>query len=76
MAHTEVGTVVSTKMQNTVVVKVQRKIKHPLYKKQVTKSNKFLVSDELGVKNGQKVKFIETKPISKNVHFKIVEVIS
>lgn len=75
MSHVEVGTVVSAKMPKTVVVKVQRKVKHPLYKKQVTKTKKFKAHDEIGVTSGQKVKIVETKPISKNVHFKIVEVI-
>ncbi len=75
MSHVEVGTVVSAKMSKTVVVKVQRKVKHPLYKKQVTRTKKFKVHDEIGVVSGQKVKIVETKPISKSVHFKVMEVI-
>jgi len=76
LAHIEIGTVVSTKMQKTVVVKIQRKVKHPLYKKQVTKTNKFKAHDEIGVNVGQKVKIIGIQPISKDVHFKVTEVIS
>jgi len=71
-----VGTVISNKMQKTVVVKVVSKIKHPFYKKLITKTKKFKVSDSLGVKYGQKVKIAETKPVSKDVHFKIIEVIA
>lgn len=76
MAHVETGTVVSTKMQKTVVVKIQRKVKHPLYKKQVTKTKKFKAHDEIGVKVGQKVKIMGIQPISKDVHFKVTEVVS
>ncbi|MDO8487287.1 MAG: 30S ribosomal protein S17 [Candidatus Curtissbacteria bacterium] len=76
MAHVEVGTVVSIKMQKTVVVKVQRKVKHPLYKKQVTRTNKFKAHDEIGAGLGQKVRIAGTKPISKDIHFKVTEVIS
>lgn len=76
MAHVEIGTVVSIKMQKTVVVKVQRTVKHPLYKKQVTRSRKFKAHDEIGVALGQKVKITGTKPIAKDIHFKVTEVIS
>ena len=75
MAHAEIGTVVSTKMLKTVVVKVQRKVKHPLYKKQVTKTKKFKAHDEIGVNVGQKVKILQIQPISRDVHFKVTEVI-
>lgn len=75
MTHTEVGIVVSTKMQKTVVVKVQRKVKHRLYKKLMTKTRKFKAHDEIGSQAGQKVKIIETKPISKGVNFKVLEVL-
>lgn len=69
------GTVISTKMQNTVVVKVSTKIKHPLYKKLINRTGKHKAHDEIGAQNGQKVKILETKPISKTVHFKVLEVI-
>ncbi len=75
MAHVEIGTVVSTKMAKTVVVKVQRKVKHPLYKKQVTKTKRFKAHNEIGAENGQKVKITETKPMSKGIHFEVMEVI-
>ncbi|MEX2028699.1 MAG: 30S ribosomal protein S17 [Candidatus Curtissbacteria bacterium] len=75
MAHAETGTVVSAKMLKTVVVKVQRKVKHPLYKKQVTKTKKFKAHDEIGVIVGQKVKILQVQPVSRDVHFKVMEVI-
>lgn len=75
MAKTLTGAVVSTKMQKTIVVKVNSKVKHPIYKKLINKSTKFKVHDEIGVQTGQTVKIIETKPISKTVKFRVLEVI-
>jgi len=69
------GTVVSTKMQKTVVVKVNILWLHPLYKKRVKKSKKYLAHDELGVKEGDKVKIAETRPISKRKRWRVVEVV-
>lgn len=75
MAKILTGIVVSTKMQKTVVVKINSKVKHPLYKKLINKSSKFKAHDEIGVQKGQTVKIQETKPISKEVKFKILEVV-
>ena len=76
MPQIKTGVVVSNKMQKTVVVKVSTKVKHRLYKKLITKTKKFKAHDEIGVKIGQKVKIIETRPISKDIHFKVVEVLT
>ena len=73
MPQIKEGTVSSNKMKNTVVVKVDSTIKHPLYKKLIARSKKIKAHDEIGVKIGQKVKIIESKPISGDVHFKVVE---
>ena len=73
MPQIKEGTVISNKMNNTVVVKVNSTIKHPLYKKLIARSKKIKAHDEIGVKIGQKVKIIESKPISGDVHFKVVE---
>lgn len=75
MAKILTGTVASTKMQKTVVVKVNTKIKHPLYKKLINRTRKHKAYDEIGVQIGQKVKIVETKPISKTVSFKVLEVV-
>lgn len=75
MPQSKIGTVISDKMQKTVVIKVETRIKHPLYKKIITSTKKLKARDNLGVKVGQKVKIIETKPFSKEVHFKTVEVV-
>ncbi len=73
MPQVKVGTVVSGKMQKTVVVKVVTKTMHPIYKKIITKNKKIKARDELGAKVGQKVKILGTKPFAKNVHFKTME---
>lgn len=75
MSQVKIGTVVSNKMQKTVVVEVRSKVKHPLYKKQITQTSKFKANNELDVKVGQKVRIISTKPIAKDVHFKVMEVL-
>lgn len=66
------GKVVSTKMEKTAVVEVSRRVRHPLYQKVYTKKKKYHVHDELGVKEGSVVKFVETRPISKTKRWKIV----
>lgn len=75
MANIKIGTVVSTKMNKTAVVQIKAKIKHPLYKKQITRTTKLKAQNEIGAQNGQKVKIYETKPIAKSVNFKIKEVL-
>lgn len=76
MPQVKVGTVVGAKMQKTVIVEIITRVKHPIYKKQVKKTTRLKAHDDLEVKVGQKVKIQETKPISKDVHFKTMEVIS
>lgn len=69
------GRVVSLRMQNTVVVEVFRRKPHPLYKRLLKRSTKFKVeTDGHSVNAGDKVKIIETRPISKGKYFKIMEV--
>ena len=76
MQKTFEGKVISSKMQNTVMVEVFRRKPHPLYKKLLKRSTKFKVDTEKhSVSVGDKVRIIETRPISKGKHFKIEEVI-
>lgn len=71
-----VGIVVSDKMQKTVVVKVERKYKHPLYKKQVMKHTKYLAHDEKEIaKIGDKVRIVETRPLSARKSFRIAKIL-
>lgn len=67
------GVVTKAAMQKTVVVKVTRLVKHPKYKKYQTLTKKYKVHDENGIaKVGDKVDIVETRPISKDKHFKLV----
>lgn len=76
MAKTLTGKVVSTKMEKTAVVAVERKTKHPVYKKTIKITKKYKAhNSELKIKEGDMVKIQETKPISKDKHFKVVAVL-
>jgi small subunit ribosomal protein S17 len=67
------GTVVSDKMKDTVVVLVQRYVKHPKYEKFIKRNKKFKAHDAGNTKRiGEKVDIMETKPISKDKHFVVV----
>ena len=70
-----IGRVVSTKMSKTVVVLMENTKIDPLYKKSYSRSKKYLVADELGVKNGDIVEMISVRPISKHKHWKVSKVI-
>ena len=71
-----VGEVVSDKMDKTVVVTISRRIKHPLYNKTISKVSRFKAHDEKNeCATGDKVRMIETRPLSKDKRFEIVEII-
>jgi small subunit ribosomal protein S17 len=71
-----VGVVISNKMDKTISVSVERRVKHPIYGKYVKKSNKFLAHDESNDVNiGDTVKIMETRPMSKNKRWRLVEII-
>jgi len=70
------GVVISDKMKKTIIVRVQRLTKHPIYAKVVRKTNKFKVHDEKNIaKIGDIVRIVETRPLSKDKRFRLVEVI-
>jgi small subunit ribosomal protein S17 len=71
-----IGLVVSNKMDKSIVITVERKVKHPIYGKFVKKSTKFMAHDEKNESNiGDLVKIMETKPLSKNKCWRLVEII-
>ena len=76
MKKTMIGIVTSTKMQKTVVVNVDRLWKHPIYKKAIKRSKKYLAEDLIGVKEGNTVKIEQTRPLSKRKCWKVLEVIT
>lgn len=71
-----IGQVVSDKMQKTITVAVSRKVKHPIYGKFVRKTTKFSAHDEKNdSKIGDTVRIMETRPLSKNKRWRLVEII-
>ena len=73
---TRVGLVVSDKMQKTVVVAVERRVPHPVYGKMVTRTSKFKAHDEENTsKVGDRVRIMETRPLSKDKRWRVVEIV-
>ncbi len=73
---TRVGVVVSNKMDKTVVVAVERLVKHPLYKKYIKRTKKFKAHDERNeCQVGDKVKIMEARPLSKTKRWRVVEIL-
>lgn len=71
-----IGLVTSNKMDKSIVVMINRKVKHPMYGKFINKSNKFMAHDEKNDCNiGDTVKIMETRHLSKNKSWRLVEII-
>jgi len=71
-----VGTVVSDRMQKTVVVSIERLVKHPVYGRYVRRRSKFKVHDEQNTCHiGDVIRFVETRPLSKDKRWRFVEVV-
>jgi small subunit ribosomal protein S17 len=71
-----VGVVVSDRMDKTVLVRVDRRVRHPLYKKTVARSNKLAAHDETNDAHvGDTVKVMETRPLSKSKRWRVVEIV-
>lgn len=76
MARTIIGVVSSAKGDKTIVVTVQTRKTHPLYRKQYTVSTKFMAHDEKNeAQVGDKVSIVETRPISARKHFKLTRIV-
>ena len=72
-----VGQVLSNKMAKTIVVRVERRFAHPRFKKVVTEYKKFYAHDEKNeAKPGDRVKIVETRPLSKTKRWRLVEVVN
>jgi small subunit ribosomal protein S17 len=70
-----IGKVVSTKMDKTATVEVERVVVHPLYRKRYKRTKKYHVHDEIGVKVNDVVKFVASKPYSKSKKWKLIEIV-
>jgi small subunit ribosomal protein S17 len=76
LRKTRVGIVVSNKMEKTITVAIERKVQHPIYKKYFKKTTKLLAHDEKKECTiGDKVKIMETRPLSKLKRWRLVEVV-
>jgi small subunit ribosomal protein S17 len=71
----KVGAVVSDKMQKTVVVRVDRLVKHTKYRRYVRRTSKFMAHDELGATIGDKVRIVETRPMSARKRWRVIEIV-
>ena len=71
-----VGVVISNKMEKSIVIAVKRKVKHPIYGKFINKTTKFLAHDNENTCNiGDTVKIMETRPLSKNKSWRLIEIV-
>lgn len=71
----KVGVVFSDKMTKTVVVRVDRTVKHPMYRKYMKKRKKFMAHNEMGASEGDKVRIVETRPLSARKRWRVAEII-
>lgn len=71
----ETGRVVSDKMTKTVVVSVERRIQHPIYKKVMRRSVRFMAHDEMGARSGDTVRIMEARPMSRHKRWQVVEIV-
>jgi small subunit ribosomal protein S17 len=71
-----VGIVISNKMNKSIIIAEKRKVKHPIYGKFINRTTKFMAHDETNNCNiGDTVKIMETRPLSKNKNWRVVEII-
>ncbi len=76
MRKTRVGVVVSDKMQKTVVVAIERRVAHPVYGKMMLRTTKLKAHDEENsAKQGDRVRIMETRPLSKDKRWRVVEIV-
>ena len=74
--NTQVGTVVKAKMQKTVVVAVERLVQHDVYRKTIKRTSTFMAHDDLGAKQGDRVRIVETRPLSRNKRWRVEEILA
>ena len=76
LRKTRIGIVVSNKMDKTITVAIERKVAHPIYKKYFKKTTRLMAHDEKGECTiGDKVKIMETRPLSKNKRWRLLEIV-
>lgn len=76
LRKTRTGTVVSNKMKKSIIVAIERRVAHPIYKKYFKKTTKFMAHDEKQECNiGDVVKIMETRPLSKRKNWRLVQIV-
>jgi len=76
LRKTRLGIVVSDKMDKTITIAIERKVPHPIYRKYFKKTTKLMAHDEKSeCRVGDKVKVMETRPLSKNKRWRMVEIV-
>ena len=73
---TRTGVVVSDKRQKTVTVELERRFAHGFYSKQVVRTKRVAAHDERGAKQGDRVRIMETRPLSKTKRWRVVEIVA
>ncbi|KXK03637.1 MAG: 30S ribosomal protein S17 [Acidobacteria bacterium OLB17] len=71
----KIGVVASDKMTKTVTVRVDRQVKHPVYRKYVKKRKKFMAHNDLEAKTGDRVRIVETRPMSARKRWRVAEIL-
>jgi small subunit ribosomal protein S17 len=71
----QVGVVVKAKMLKTVVVAVERLVRHDVYRKTIRRTSTFMAHDEKGAKQGDRVRIVETRPLSKRKRWRVEEIL-
>src|ERR671927_223677 len=71
----KVGVVASDKMQKTVIVRVDRLVRHTKYRRYVRRTSKFMAHDELGATVGDRVRIVETRPLSARKRWRVIEIV-
>lgn len=71
----KVGIVSSDKMQKTVIVRVDRQVRHPKYRRYVRRTSQFMAHDDLGATTGDRVRIVETRPLSAKKRWRVIEIV-
>ena len=74
--NTQVGIVVKAKMTKTVVVAVERLVQHEMYRKTIKLTSTFMAHDEKGAKKGDRVRIVETRPLSRHKRWRVEEILN
>jgi small subunit ribosomal protein S17 len=70
-----VGVVTTAKMEKTVVVAVERLVRHAFYKKTIRRTSTFMAHDEIGAKKGDRVRIVESRPLSRHKRWRVAEIL-